>query len=47
MNVDEKQHLKKMVTLKKNKILNNWYDDKDSLDKIDIRNIRKWIYNQI
>jgi hypothetical protein len=50
---DEKQHLIKMVTLKnetnylkKTKILNDWYDDKDSLDKIDIRNIRKWIYNQ-
>jgi hypothetical protein len=50
---DEKRHLIEMVTLKnetdylkKLKILNDWYVNKDSLDATDIINMRKWIYNQ-
>jgi hypothetical protein len=50
---EEKRHLVKMVTLKNETdflkkviILNDWYDDKITLNTTDIKNIRKWILNQ-
>jgi hypothetical protein len=50
---EEKRHLVKMLTikdetdfLKKVIILNEWYDDKITLNMTDIKNIRKWILNQ-